>query len=40
LTVGTRILIARPSSEQPPAPRLWLTLCVLWLALGTLLWLL
>jgi hypothetical protein len=40
LTVGTRILIARPASEQPPAPRLWLTLCVLWLALGILLWLL
>ena len=40
LTVGTRTLIARPSSEQSPAPRLWLTLCVLWLALGTLLWLL
>jgi hypothetical protein len=40
LTVGTRILIARPGSEQSPAPRLWLTLCVLWLALGALLWLL
>lgn len=40
LTVGTRTLIARPSPEQPPGPRLWLTLCVLWLALGTLLWLL
>lgn len=40
LTVGTRILIARPSPEQPPAPRLWLTLCVLWFALGALLWLL
>jgi hypothetical protein len=40
LTVGTRILIARPGSEQSRAPRLWLTLCLLWLALGTLLWLL
>ena len=40
LTVGTRILIARPSSGHPPAPRLWLTLCLLWLALGALLWLL
>ena len=40
LNVGTRILIARPGSEQSPAPRLWLTLCVLCLALGTLLWLL
>jgi hypothetical protein len=40
LTVGARILVSRPSSEQLPAPRLWLVLCLSWLALGLLLWLL
>jgi hypothetical protein len=40
LNVGTRILIARPDSEHRSAPRLWLILCVVWLLLGALLWLL
>jgi len=40
LGVGTRVLLLRPSSERRPAPRLGLGLCLLWLALGLLLWLL
>jgi hypothetical protein len=40
LNVGTRILIARPDLEHRSAPRLWLILCVVWLLLGVLLWLL
>jgi hypothetical protein len=40
LNVGTRILIARSDSGHRSAPRLWLILCVAWLLLGVLLWLL
>jgi hypothetical protein len=40
LNVGTRIVLARPNSAQRTAPRLWLLLCLAWLALGALLWLL
>jgi hypothetical protein len=40
LNVGTRILIARPDSERRSAPRLWLLVCLAWLLLGALLWLL
>jgi len=40
LGVGTRVLLLRPSSERRPAPRLGLALCLSWLALGVLLWLL
>jgi len=40
LNVGPRILLARPNSTHRAAPRLWLLLCLAWLALGALLWLL
>jgi hypothetical protein len=40
LNVGTRVLIARPNLERRGAPRLGLWLCLGWLLLGLLLWLL
>jgi hypothetical protein len=40
LSVGSRVLLAAPHSVRPGAPRLWLWLLALWLALGAAVWLL